>query len=435
MGSRGGSGWSRRGFLGATAAAVGGTIHGPRAARAAAPERVRVCVVGVRGRGLSLARSFAAQPDAVVTHVCDVNERVFGPAIEAVRAAGAGGNDPRPVGDLRRVLDDPAVDAIVVATPDHWHALATIWGCQAGKHVYVEKPVSNGIFAGRQMVLAARKHDRLVQVGTQSRSAPHYHEAIELVRSGRIGRVHMAKAWNSQLRRLVPAKPDTAVPAGLDWDIWQGPAPERPYNDNRYTYGWRWLWDYGTGDMGNDGVHDLDIARWGLGVEHPEKIDCTGGKFQFTDDIQETPDTQVVTFTFPGNRLLVYEQRLWSPYHQEGFENGVAFYGNAGYLLIGRRGWKVVGKGNEVLLEKRVDFSEAPHVRNFLDAIRSGTPLACDIEEGYRSTLLAHLGNLSYRVGRPLRFDATTHAIVDDPEANALTRCAGRKEFVIPDLG
>lgn len=437
VGCRDGSGWSRRGFLGATAAVAAGTLPGPRPARASANERVRVCVVGVRGRGLSLARSFAAQPDAVVTHVCDVNENVFGTAIEAVRAAGGGGSgpEPRPVQDLRRVLDDKAVDALVVATPDHWHALATIWGCQAGKHVYVEKPVSNGIFEGRQMVLAARRHDRLVQVGTQSRSAPHYHEAVELLRSGRIGRVHMAKAWNSQLRRLVPAKPDAAVPAGLDWDIWQGPAPERPYNDNRYTYGWRWLWDYGTGDMGNDGVHDLDIARWGLGVGHPERIDCTGGKLQFTDDIQETPDTQVVTFTFPDNRLLVYEQRLWSPYHQEGFENGVAFYGNAGYLLIGRRGWKVVGKGNEVVLEKRVDFSDVPHVRNFLDAIRTGAPLACDIEEGYRSTLLAHLGNLSYRVGRPLRFDAATQSIVDDAEASDLTRRPGRKAFVIPDLG
>jgi len=417
--------------------AVGGALAGGSRARAAANERVHVCVIGVRGRGLGLARSFAAQPDAVVTHVCDVNENVFAGAIDAVRGTSPGGpaDGPEPVQDLRRVLDDKGVDAIVVATPDHWHALATIWGCQAGKHVYVEKPVSNGIFEGRQMVLAARRHDRLVQVGTQSRSAPHYHEAMEFLRSGGIGRVQMAKAWNSQLRRRVPAKPDAAVPAGLDWDIWQGPAPERPYNDNRYTYGWRWLWDYGTGDMGNDGVHDLDIARWGLGVDHPERVVCTGGKLQFTDDIQETPDTQVVTFTFPENRMLVYEQRLWSPYNQEGFENGVAFYGNAGYMLVGRRGWKVVGKGNEVILDKRVEFSDAPHVRNFIDAVRDGRALACEIEEGYRSTLLAHLGNLSYRVGRPLRFDSSRHAVADDPEADALTRRAGRAGFEIPDLG
>ena len=163
----------------------------------------------------------------------------------------------------------------MVATPDHWHALATIWGCQAGKHVYVEKPISHNPFEGQQMVAAARRYKRVVQVGTQSRSVPHYREAIELLHAGRIGKVHMAKAWNSQLRRRVPAVADSPVPSGLDWDIWQGPAPERPFNNNRYTYGWRWMWDYGTGDMGNDGVHDLDIARWGLGVKFPSEVQCT----------------------------------------------------------------------------------------------------------------------------------------------------------------
>jgi predicted dehydrogenase len=418
-------------------AALGGALAAPAAGRAAANERVNVALVGVRGRGLGLARSFASQADVRVTHVCDVNEQVFARALQTVRDAQPGGatSEPQTVRDLRRVLDDPTVDAIVVATPDHWHALATIWGCQAGKHVYVEKPISNGIFEGRQMVLAAGRHGRLVQVGTQSRSAPHYREAMELLRSGRLGRVHMAKAFNSQLRRRVPATPDAPVPAGLDWNIWQGPAPERPYNDNRYTYGWRWLWDYGTGDMGNDGVHDLDIARWGLGVDYPERAVCTGGKLQFVDDIQETPDTQIATFTYPDNRLLVYEQRLWSPYEQEGFNNGVIFYGNAGYLAIGRRRWKAVGKDNEVLVDKAVEFSDVPHVRNFLDAVRDGTALSCEIEEGYKSTLIAHLGNLSYRVGRPLRFDAATQTIADDPEADALTTRRGRKEFAIPDLG
>jgi predicted dehydrogenase len=429
---------SRRRFFFTTAtttASLAGGIAISRQGCAAANDRVHVCVIGVRGRGRDLLKAFASQPDVTVSHVCDVNEGVLGGALAAVREARAAGQaaEPVTVGDLRKVLDDRSVDAIVVATPDHWHSLATIWGCQAGKHVYVEKPVSNEIFAGRQMVQAARRHGRLVQVGTQSRSAPHYLEAMGLLRSGRIGRVHMAKAWNSQLRRRVPAKPDEAVPGGLDWDLWQGPAPERPYNENRYTYGWRWLWDYGTGDMGNDGVHDLDIARWGLGADHPLRIDCTGGKLQFTDDYQETPDTQYVTFTFPDNRMLVYEQRLWSPYHQEGFENGVAFYGNAGYMLIGRRGWKVVGKGNEVLLDKQASVATDPHVRNFLDAVRSGTPLSCDIEEGYRSSLLAHLGNLSYRVGRPLAFDAAAHTVKNDPEANALVKRPGRKEFVIPE--
>lgn len=400
-------------------------------AKAAPSERTTVCVVGVRGRGMSLAQTFAKLPNAQVTHVCDINQARFEPATKAI--AEIQKSTPKTVQDLRKVLDDPSVDAIVVATPDHWHALATIWACQAGKHVYVEKPISNNVFEGWQMIQAARKYNRVVQVGTQSRSAPHYKEAMEFLKSGKLGRVHMAKAWNSQLRRRVPAVADSAVPEGIDWNLWQGPAPEHAYNENYYTYGWRWLWDYGTGDMGNDGVHDLDIARWGLDVKYPEQIQCTGAKLEFTGDIQQTPDTQIATYTFPENKILVYEQRLWSPYFQEGFENGVTFYGTEGYMLIGRRSWTVVEKRNKVAFEHKVEFTEQPHVENFLAAVQKQTPLNCDIEEGYRSTLLAHLGNLSFRVGRPLKFDSATQSLVGDPKANELLKRVGRKEFSIPE--
>lgn len=400
-------------------------------AKAAPSERTTVCIVGVRGRGMGLAQTFAKLPNAQVTHVCDINQARFEPATKAI--AEIQKSTPKTVQDLRKVLDDPSVDAIVVATPDHWHALATIWACQAGKHVYVEKPISNNIFEGWQMIQAARKYNRVVQVGTQSRSAPHYKEAMEFLKSGKLGRVHMAKAWNSQLRRRVPAVADSAVPEGIDWNLWQGPAPEHAYNENYYTYGWRWLWDYGTGDMGNDGVHDLDIARWGLDVKYPEQIQCTGAKLEFTGDIQQTPDTQIATYAFPENKILVYEQRLWSPYFQEGFENGVAFYGTEGYMLIGRKSWTVVEKRNKVAFEHKVEFTEQPHVENFLAAVQKQTPLNCDIEEGYRSTLLAHLGNLSFRVGRPLRFDSATQTLVGDPKANELLKRLGRKEFSIPE--
>jgi predicted dehydrogenase len=422
---------TRRSFLATSATASGLLLLSNNVTKAAPSERVNLCVVGVRGRGMSLAHNFARLPNSQITHICDVNEARFESAIKSI--SDIQNAAPKPVRDVRHVLEEKSVDAIVVATPDHWHALATIWGCQAGKHVYVEKPISNNVFEGWQMVQAARKYDRVVQVGTQSRSVDHYLKAVELLRSGKLGRIHMAKAWNSQLRRRVPAVRDSPVPSGLDWDTWQGPAPDHPYNNNRYTYGWRWLWDYGTGDMGNDGVHDLDIARWGLGVDYPEQIQCTGSKLQFVGDIQETPDTQIATFTFPDNKILVYEQRLWSPYQQEGFENGVAFYGNAGYMLIGRRGWKVVEKGNNVVFDEQVEFSDLPHLENFLSAVRSGADLNCEVEEGYRSTLLAHLGNLSYRVGRPLTFDAVTQSLAEDPDANALLKRRGRKEFVIPD--
>jgi predicted dehydrogenase len=402
-------------------------------AKASPNERVQICVIGVRGRGAGVGASFASLADAQVTHICDVNETLldgFSKRIAEVQKS-----TPKAVNDLRSALDDKSVDAIVVATPDHWHALATIWGCQAGKHVYVEKPISNNVHEGRQMVAAARKHHSVVQVGTQSRSAPHYQEIMKVIRDGRIGKVHLAKAWNSQLRRRVTSVPDEPVPTGLDWNIWQGPAPERSYNPNRYTYGWRWLWDYGTGDMGNDGVHDLDIARWGLGVDYPTEVQCTADKLVFAGDIQETPDTQLATFKFPDKQaMLVYEQRLWSPYHQEGFENGVAFYGTEGYIVAGRQGWKLVEKRNQVVSDNKVAFSDVPHFQNFINAIKNGQQLNCDIEEGYKSTLLAHLGNLAYRVGRPLKFDAQKHSIVGDPEATALMKRVGRNEFQIPDL-
>ena len=423
---------SRREFL-ANAAGAGVALSAMTSTTKAAPnDRVNLCVIGVRGRGSHVGKGFAGLPDAQITHICDVNESLldgFGQQVADIQKS-----TPKKIQDLRRVLDDKSVDAIVVTTPDHWHALATIWGCQAGKHVYVEKPISNNVFEGRQMIAAARANRRVVQVGTQSRSAPHYGELINMLRSGRLGQIHMAKAWNSQLRRRVPAVPDAEVPAGLDWNIWQGPAPERPYNQNRYTYGWRWLWDYGTGDMGNDGVHDLDIARWGMDVSYPSDVQCMGDKLVFSGDIQETPDTQFVTFKFPEkSAVLVYEQRLWSPYFQEGFENGVAFYGTEGYLLVGRKSWKLVEKRNKVVEEKSVEFSDVPHFRNFLNAIKNGEKLNCDIEEGYKSTLLAHLGNLAYRVGRPLKFDSGSQTIVGDDLANSLLKRPGRKEFQIPD--
>ncbi|MCE2811732.1 MAG: Gfo/Idh/MocA family oxidoreductase [Planctomycetaceae bacterium] len=393
--------------------------------------KLRLCVIGIRGRGMGLATGFASRPNAVVTHVCDVSSNLFGDAIKKIKDVQQ--VEPMAVQDLRRVMDDKTIDAIVVATPDHWHALATIWGAQAGKHVYVEKPISQNVFEGWQEVQASRKYDRRVQVGTQCRSMPHYREAIEYIRAGKLGKVHVAKAWNSQLRRRVPAVADSSIPEGLDWDIWQGPAPEHPYNDNRYTYGWRWLWDYGTGDMGNDGVHDLDVARWGLDVDYPIEIQCTGGKYQFVDDIQQTPDTQYVTFKFAESKMLVYEQRLWSPYHQEGLENGVAFYGNSAYMLIGRSGWKVIERGNKEVLDRQADRSEIPHLDNFLSSIAEGTKLNCDIEEGHRSTVLAHLGNLAYRLSRPLKFDPIKQTLIDDPEAEKFLKRRGRKSFVIPE--
>lgn len=405
----------------------------PSPGKAAPSDRVNVAVVGIRGRGRSLIQSFARSPNCQLTHLCDVNTEYFGPIGKLAAEAAGGGKPPECVQDIRKLLEIKEIDAIVVATPDHWHALATIWGCQAGKHVYVEKPVSHNVGEGRVMVEAARKHKRHVQTGTQSRSAPHMIEAIQYVKEGKIGKVHMARAFNSQLRRRVNAAADSSAPTTLNWDIWQGPAPERPFNTNRYSYGWRWYWDYGTGDMGNDGVHDLDIARWGLGVDSPTTVSGFGTKVFFKGDSQETPDTQTVSFHFPeSDKVLLYDQKLWSPYHMEGYENGVVFYGTDAFLVLGRGGWRVVERGNKLAFEKKANFSEVPHVGNFLAACRGEGKLNCDILEGHRSTTLAHLGNLAVRLGRPLKFDAATGTVPGDDEANRIMASRGRGEFAIP---
>ncbi len=419
----------RRGFLGAAGAvAVGLTT---RAGALPPSERVRLAVIGVRGRGRGLASGFAGRPDAEVATLCDVDARELGPVVAEVESRQ--GRPPATASDLRRVLDDPKIDAVVIATPDHWHALATVWACQAGKHVYVEKPASHNVAEGRTMVEAARKHDRVVQVGTQSRSAPGYVELIAFLRSGGIGRVHMAKAWNSQRRGSIGRKADGTIPSGVDYDLWLGPAPDRPFNENRFHSTWHWNWDYGTGDMGNDGVHDLDVARWGLGVDWPSSIAAVGGRLAYGDDDAQVPDTQVVGFQFPGaGAVLAYEQRLWSPYVQEGFENGVAFYGTGGYVLAGRAGWRHYGERNALVAEHMRPFSDEPHRDDFLAAIRDGRRPNADIEDGHRSAALAHLGNIAVRVGRRLAFDGATGTIADDPAASALLTRAYRAPFAMP---
>jgi predicted dehydrogenase len=427
----------RRQFLQESAQAVatsaaGLTIIAGTAAAAAPSERVNLAVMGIRGRGRSLAIGFAGMEGARVVGLCDVDAKLLPPLAREIGDRQQS-SEPRAEKDVRRVLEDRSIDALVIATPDHWHAPASVWACQAGKHVYVEKPASHNVREGRKMVEAARKYDRVVQLGTQCRSAPHYLDLIAAIRAGRIGRVHMAKAWNSQRRRTIGHKADAPVPAGVDYDLWLGPAPARPFNPNRFHSTWHWHWDYGTDDMGNDGVHDLDIARWGLGVEGPSTVSAAGGKLVFDDD-QQVPDTQVVAFEFPATRqVLVYEQRLWSPYVQAGYENGVAFYGTDGYILCGRSGWRLFEPRNQEVPTPKRPFSDAPHRRNFLECIKTGRRPNADIEEGHRSSTLAHLGNIATRLGRRLAYDPQSETIAQDDAAAELLRRTYRDGFEVPD--
>jgi len=292
----------------------------------------------------------------------------------------------------------------------------------------VEKPISHNLVEGRRMVEAARKYDRVVQVGTQRRSAAQCASAAEFVRSGKLGKVPFARCWIAGHRPSIGHKPDGSPPSGVDYDLWLGPALERPFNPNRFHYNWHWFWDYGTGELGNNGIHALDVARWVLGLEAPERVTCGGGKY-FYDDDQQTPDTQIVTFDFPGT-CLIWEHRIWSKTGLEGEDWGVILYGEKGTLIFDRKGWHVT---DGVEASDQTAEMERPHLRNFLDCIKEHKRPHADIEEGHKSTRLCHLGNIAWRVGRTLRFEEQTESILDDPEAGKLLTRTYRKPFVVPE--
>jgi predicted dehydrogenase len=388
-------------------------------------EKIRLAVLGVHGRGKDLLRGFSFD-DVEIAAVCDPDENVVDGALKTLPARHK--RQPRVVKDLRRVFEDRDIDAVVVATPDHWHALATVWACQAHKHVYVEKPISHNLVEGRRMVEAARKYDRVVQVGTQRRSAAYFASAADFVRSGKLGKVPFARTWIAGNRPSIGHKKDAPVPAGVDYDLWLGPAPKRPFNPNRFHYEWHWHWDYGTGELGNNGIHALDGARWVLGLDAPVRISSGGGN-NFYDDDRQTPDTQVVTYDFPGT-TLIWEHRIWSKTGLAGEPFGIILYGEKGTLVFDKKGWHVE---DGVEASDRAADSQQAHLRNFLDCVRSHRRPAADIEEGHKSTRLCHLGNIAFRCRRVLSFDARTETLSGDAEASALLGRPYRKPFTLPE--
>lgn len=416
---------NRRAFL-KTAGIVGTASLLPTAAlnAAGANERISLALIGAGGRGTHVAEVFRKSGNVEISWICDPDE-----ARRTKAAATFGVDSQRVVGDLRKALDDRQVDAVLVATPDHWHSPASILACDAGKHVYVEKPCSHNVREGRLLVEAARRNKRHVQHGTQCRSTAMMAGAVAKLREGVIGDVLGTKVWNVQRRNTIGKQSPSDPPAGFDYDTWVGPAPLVPYQANRTVGGWHWWYTFGTGDMGNDGVHDIDYARWGLGVDtHPSFISAVGGKFFFDDD-QEFPDTQQVTFEYPGDgkpghrRFLVYEQRLWSTNYPYNVDSGCEFYGTKGQMFLSRRGKVQATTDRNQKIELGIEQGpqdEKSHVANFCSAIRSGTPLNAEIEVGHLSSSLCHLGNLATRLGRSLRFDPATERIIGDPEADRL---------------
>ncbi len=439
---------SRRTFLKQTSAAVATatlTAGFQQSAKGAASERVRVGIIGAGGRALSLIDSFSRNPevDVVIIADLDANRLPRGLATSEIHQK----KKPRGESDFRRIIDDPTIDAVVIGTPDHWHAIPTILACQAGKDVYVEKPDSHNIVEGMRMVAAMRKYGRVIQMGSQHRSTDRLQSAIAFVESGALGRCTVAKAWESSKQGNIGYPPDGTPPKGVDYDMWIGPAPERPFNPNRFHGRWRWLYDFGTGDLGNDGVHRLDMAIAVLNaacraqgdepVGLPTSIFANGGKWYF-DDSQEFPDTMQVNYEFAGKhpKLLTYEMRVWVPYPYLGLGEGSAVFGDKGYIVVGNSKWTAHGRGGEVLASGSGTSHEATHVQNFIDCIKSRKKPYCDLETvGHPASVLCHSGNISARLGRQLTLDAETESFVGDDEANALrSRPEYRKPWLLPEV-
>jgi predicted dehydrogenase len=429
---------NRRYFLGSTIAA-GAALRS--SALASPNDTVRVACVGVRGRGRSHMSAYNQMANVEIAAICDIDESVLNAALASVEKAK--GKRPAAFTDLRKLLEDKSIDAVSVATPNHQHTLQTIWACQAGKDVYVEKPCAHDMFEARQIVAAAQKYNRIVAHGSQQRAGIG-REVVRQLRDGLIGDVYMARGMCYKRRDTIGRKPEEPVPAGVHYDLWLGPAPEHAFTQNRFHYNWHWFWDYGNGDLGNQGIHQVDMARWGLGVTYPTKISAIGSHFMFDDD-QETPNTLNASFEFGDGgkkKMMTFEVRHWLTNHEAGIEEpspqnvGVIFYGSKGYMAV----WSEDSGKYQTWLgrEHKPGPSGADlgnNWVNFIDVVRSRkqADLFAPIDQGAISTTLVHLANISYRLGRTLDFDPVSYSCKGDTEANGMFRREYRKPFVVPE--
>ena len=369
--------------------------------------------------------------------VCDIDERLFSQARKL--KSDFDGKELKFETDIRRVLDDRDIDAVSIATPNHWHALMAIWACQSGKDVYVEKPVSHNVWEGRQIVEAARRYQRIVATGTQGRSSPHVRSAINLLHEGAIGDVYMAKGLCYKPREGIGRKADRQTPAGVHFDLWLGPAPQRPFNENLVHYNWHWFWDFGNGNIGNQGVHEMDMARWGLNKkEHPRTIQSVGGYFVFDSD-QETPNTQLSTFEWEDGKILQFEVRGLHTNAEDKIRIGILFYGSQGWMHLDGKGFRTyLGRKNEpgLRMDKVTDkTASGRHRENFIKAVRTRKveDLSADILEGHMSSSLCHLANIAHRVKRRLVFDCHAENFVGDAQADGYLIRNYRYPFVVPE--
>lgn len=397
-----------KGSLAATALA-GFHIGAPRAIGQSS-NRIKVGVMGL-GRGMAHVKAALAIPNVELAYVCDVDQQR---TEKAIAAAEDQPTKPRGVSDFRRMLDDKELDAVMIATCNHWHAPATILACSAGKHVYVEKPGSHNPQEGLWMVQAARKHQRVVQMGNQRRTWPAIREAIARLHSGVIGETTFARCWYDNARGSIGVGQNVPTPPHLNYDLWQGPAPRRPYKDNLVHYNWHWHWHWGNGELGNNGIHALDLARWGLNVDYPKSVSYTGGRYHYQDD-QETPDTAVALYDF-GQKGASWDGSSCHPRREEK-NDFVRFYGSKGTLAINGTGYEVFDLDGSSLESHRGEGGDKGHMADFFDCVRSGKRPNSEIEMGQISTLLCHLGNVAYRTGKTLHFDPDSRQLIGMPEA------------------
>ena len=393
-----------------------------------ANEKIRVACMGVNSRGLAVGKNFAHQKICEVLHVCDVDSRAADICIDAIGKIQS--NKPQATPDFRNALEDKNLDALIVTAPDHWHAPAALLACSAGKHVYLEKPCSHNPNEGEMLVKSAEKHKRVLQMGNQRRSWPNVAGAIAELHAGVIGRPYFAKTWYTNNRASIGIGKETAIPEWLNYDLWQGPAPRKAYKDNLIHYNWHWFWHWGTGEALNNGTHMIDLARWGLNVEYPTKVNSTGGRYMYQDDWQ-TPDTQVINLEFENKSMISWEGRSCNGKSIEANSVGIIFYAEQGSMVIeSGNSYKIYDLKNNLVKEVKNNFTvdarnlsdpsqnlDALHILNFFDGIRLGTRLNSDIVSGHQSTLLVQLGNISQRVGRSLAINPTNGHILNDKAA------------------
>lgn len=399
----------------------------PAFGKNAPSEKIVVAVMGVNGRGNALTRELARLDGFEVAYICDVDERAVAKSIET---ASMGGKNKKPKGitDFRKALDDKDVDAIVIAAPDHWHTPASILALQAGKHVYVEKPCGHNAKEGEMLVEAQQKYGKIVQMGNQQRSAPESIQAIREIREGVIGRPYFAKAWYANTRGPIGNGQKAAVPSWLDYELWQGPAPRKPYQDNLIHYNWHWFKHWGTGEICNNGTHEIDICRWALDVDYPVRVSSNGGRYHYDDDWQFY-DTQIANFDFEGDKTITWEGRSCNGRNVEERGRGSAIYGTEGTMIIDRNGFVLYDKDSKKVKEVTPEQKNATmdtvggdnltayHFVNFGDAVREGAVQNSHIVEGHKSVLLCHLGNIAQELGQSLQTDPKNGHIQDNPDA------------------